>query len=230
MPTTATEQSEAVPNAGRTRTERVRKRPRRVWTDQDKANAIATFRANGGNLVLTSELTGIPKNTIWYWTRPAPAKAVPNGSLTAEHVDRIAPVVAKKEKNLADKFEDLANALVDAAFNKIDRANLAQTIAAAGIAVEKMRLLRGESTSISETRDLGAFTDRDLADLDTLASRIVAQFQPEKVSKPDEPPTVEEPVVVVLEGSTRGDPVAAESGQASQDGVVEPASDQTGAS
>jgi transposase-like protein len=113
-------------------------RTRRQYSDEEKAVALATLDANGGDVRKTARDTGIPFSTLQGW---AHQRGV-NESVTE--------LAVTKKKNLADELERIALALVDAIPDKIDGASLQQVATAAGIAVDKMQLLRGEPTGITK--------------------------------------------------------------------------------
>jgi transposase-like protein len=107
------------------------------YSDDDKANALAALQANGGNTSLTARQLGIPRATLINWS---------NGNGVHPVVSEIGQV---KKEALADRLEDVAHRLVDAMPDKIKDANLQQVTVSMGIAVEKMRLLREQPTSIN---------------------------------------------------------------------------------
>jgi len=111
---------------------------KRSYSDQEKAALLLALEANGGNLAKTERETGVPLETIRDWR---------NG--LAVNAD-IAEIRNEKRVSLADKFEALANKLVDRAeeFIDKDKTTLAMVATAAGIATDKAQLLRGQPTQI----------------------------------------------------------------------------------
>lgn len=83
---------------------------------------------------------GVPKQTVSRWMA---GNGADRGALD--------PKVGLVKKDLADKLETLANKIVDAAASKIEDATLPGSMTAAAIAIDKMRLLREQSTSITAT-------------------------------------------------------------------------------
>lgn len=118
------------------------------YTDAQRAEALAALQANGGNLSATSRDTGIPFSTLKRWRdEPDP---------------RLAELGEEKKTDLGDRLERIANALVDAIPDKIADAPLNHVSVALGIAIDKLRLLRGEATEVTEVR--GSDAKRELAE------------------------------------------------------------------
>ncbi|MEM8558373.1 MAG: hypothetical protein AAGG50_11175 [Bacteroidota bacterium] len=121
--------------------------PRRHYSDEQRAEALAALDANRdqngeGGYTATSRQTGIPRGTIRRWD---------------EDRDRAAPAQLRHEKKagLADRLEALAHDLInDLAKPERRVGNVKDVATAIGIAVDKARLLRGESTEITETRSV----------------------------------------------------------------------------
>lgn len=114
---------------------------KRRYSDEDRANALAALAANGGNLNRTARELGIPRQTIQAWA---------NG----EHHPEAAENGASKRGLLADKLEEVAWSLVgmiEPAGRKAQTKGAVGPIATAfGITIDKMRLLREQSTSITD--------------------------------------------------------------------------------
>lgn len=106
----------------------------RRYSDHDKAKALIALDLNGGNVKYTAQQINIPRKTLSQWN---------NGHIP----DDVASIRHNKTKDLADKFEDLAHLYISQAVDTVDKANGTNAITGAGIAVDKMRLLRGESTA-----------------------------------------------------------------------------------
>ena len=106
----------------------------RRYSDHDKAKALIALDLNGGNVKYTAQQINIPRKTLSQWN---------NGHIP----DDVASIRHNKTKDLADKFEDLAHLYIAQAVDTVDKANGTNAITGAGIAVDKMRLLRGESTA-----------------------------------------------------------------------------------
>lgn len=123
---------------------------RRGYSDQQRAEALAALDANEGNLSETARDTGIPRQTLQEWQRGRVPEGVPE-------------LRQEKKQSLADRLEALAHTLIDVMPEKAADASLQQVATSFGIAVDKMRLLRGEPTSIEESRQ--ELTEDDASDL-----------------------------------------------------------------
>ncbi len=133
---------------------------KRSYSDEEKASALAALVANGGNAKLTAQQTGVPRATLQRWA-------------SGEGVHPCVPGIGhQKKQDLADRLEDLAHRLVDAIPEKVSQADLKQLGICLGIAVDKMRLLREQPTSI-EGHDLS--DEEKLARLRALAERAQAR-------------------------------------------------------
>jgi len=113
---------------------------RRRYSDEERATALAALAANGGNVGGTSRQLGIPEATLRAWA-------------TGERHPEASQMCGDKKASLADQFEALAVKLLGVADEKAAALNARDAVVAAAVAVDKMRLLRGEATEISETRD-----------------------------------------------------------------------------
>ncbi len=118
------------------------------YTDAERAAALAALKANGGNLSATSRDTNIPFSTIKRWRD--------------EPDDRLAELGDKKKRDLADELEHLAHAIVGIMPDKMDTANFQHLAVALGITIDKLRLLKGEATEVTEVR--GSDAKRELAE------------------------------------------------------------------
>ena len=106
------------------------------YSDEERANALAALAANGGNVQRTARQLGIPHKTLDNWAKGVcHPEAAENGN--------------NKKGDMADALEALAWKLISAMPQKIKKASLAQVATAAGIAIDKMRLLREHSSSIA---------------------------------------------------------------------------------
>ena len=115
----------------------------RSYSDEEIASALAVVKSCKGNVVAAAKETGIPRKTLSNWARGA--------------VHRVArPSVArlgqKKQRDLAAKCEQLAWQLAEAIPKKIKEAPLSQVATSFGIVTDKMRLLREQSTAITDNR------------------------------------------------------------------------------
>lgn len=115
----------------------IKKRIKKRYSDEEKANALTHLDANNGNVELTAHEMGIPRGTLQYWER---------GEVHPE----VIKIKLEERLPLADRLEQLAHMLADALPDKIENANLQQAATSMAIAIDKMRLLRGEPTSIAQ--------------------------------------------------------------------------------
>src|SRR5690625_3701249 len=111
---------------------------RRRYTDADRASALAALDANEGNLSKTSRNLGIAVSTLQRWIKDRAAD--------------LSDLRKEKKADLADKLEHVAHKLVDAMPEKLSEATLQQVATSLGITIDKLRLLREESTAIEEVR------------------------------------------------------------------------------
>jgi transposase-like protein len=161
---------------------KLKKRSRRDWDYDEKIAAINALEANRGNLVLTAEQTGVPKSTLWMWANIHKAGKLIPTTAPQPDAELVAEANAKFQRDLASKLESLVHKLLDSAPEKIERANLRDTMVAVGIGIEKMKLLRGEPTEITRREEsVKSLTDEQLADVLALARRVATELAPRPV-------------------------------------------------
>ena len=132
---------------------------RRSYSDAERAEALAALDANGGDVSKTARQLGIPRVTLLGW---ASGRVHPS----------VSELRQSKKEGLADRLEAVAHQLLDLFPDKAKDANLQQVATSFGIAIDKMRLLREQPTSIAG-REL---TDDERVDrLNTLYERIRAR-------------------------------------------------------
>jgi transposase-like protein len=132
---------------------------RNRYSDEDRLAALAALKANAGNIEKTAREVGVKPTTLRQWrdgTRHPEA---------AQMSEEKAPEFAAR----LDRFAaDVLRLTTD---DDIKAAPLSQRFTALGIAIDKARLLRGESTANLNIRpDLSKLTDDDLDTLDRLAA------------------------------------------------------------
>jgi len=109
----------------------------RDYSLEQKAEVLALFDANEGNLKRTASETGIDPATLRYWIR---------------NRDKYKQIQPQKIIDLATKSELNAHLLADSIANHdLENATLASKATAYGIMIDKMQLLRGLPTSITES-------------------------------------------------------------------------------
>ena len=112
----------------------------RQYTDDEIAGALATLQANGGNAKRTAKTLGVARTTLRQWAGRAQS--------TTAHPKRVSDgLVLERSERLATKFEDFATQAMDAAPDRIGAMSGKDLLIAAGIATEKVQLLRGQPTS-----------------------------------------------------------------------------------
>ena len=113
----------------------------RTYSDADKAKALIALDLNGGNVKYTAEQLNIPRITLHSWKE-------------GEYLnDDVLAIRHNKTKDLADKFESLAHLYIGQAIQTVDSAKGTNAITGAAVAVDKMRLLRDQSTANINVND-----------------------------------------------------------------------------
>lgn len=136
------------------------KRRVRDWTPEERAAALALLQENGGNMKATvrqfktADGAQISESTLRGWRDNPEARPAPKFVIDAKR-DRIAvlkSILRKLEQGFdaaLDQYPELVPSLV-----RKQPSQLATTI---GILTDKVRLLEGEATAITEMRTLGGF-------------------------------------------------------------------------
>jgi hypothetical protein len=131
----------------------VSKKPtKRQYSDNDKALALATLDANGGDVRKTAKTLKMPESTLSDWSK--------NRGVNKE----VTEIREVKKKELSERLEDVAYKLTD---NLMIRADSELSIlvpmkdiaTSLGIVVDKMQLLKGEPTAI--TKELLSTEERE---------------------------------------------------------------------
>lgn len=127
------------------RTQTGEKRAKRVYRPEEKAHALATLEANNGNVKGTARDLGIPAITLRQWAgKNQTGRAMPFADTES---------VSDAKSLLADTCQMIARkawAQVDATLRD---AKARDAAVIAGIATDKMLLLRGDATVITSTAD-----------------------------------------------------------------------------
>ncbi len=117
------------------------RRERRRYSTEDIATALVMLRANDFNMKATAAQLDIPEGTLRYWSEQATPAISP---------EDLRELRAKKTAGLADAFDRIAWACIESITKeKLDKANLKDSVIASAIATEKRQLLRGEPTAIN---------------------------------------------------------------------------------
>lgn len=141
---------------------------KRTYTDEQKAEALAVLKANGGNLTRTAGATGIPRKTLAEWSK-------------GNHVsDAAEALIPQKVDELADKLEKIAHLISDSLPEKIEKAGLRDASVSLGVVIDKRNLLIGKPTSISESRS-------DKARYETAIQQLIDEMKRlgEKIDRPE---------------------------------------------
>lgn len=125
-----------------------RRLPRRTYTDDERAAAIAAVPTFGGSINATACALGIPERTLNQWV---------NGDRCAH----LLPLSDRKRLELAEKFEHLAELALDVSITKIGDLDAKSAAITAAVATDKLLLLRGEATAITEHRSEGEEQKRE---------------------------------------------------------------------
>jgi hypothetical protein len=116
---------------------------RASYSDEEKASALTLLAVYNGNVKRTALALGLPRSTLTAWAK---SRGAGPGVTKLCHL---------KKESLADKFEEVARAMLDGAMSqaKIEAASLLDLMTAAAICVDKMLLLRGCPTRIDTNPD-----------------------------------------------------------------------------
>ncbi len=111
------------------------------YSDTQRGEVLAILDSNGGNQNLTAKQTNVPRSTIQQWQSGLVSDGVPK-------------IRQEKKAELSDLFENVARTYLE---NSVDPLTVMKTggqqsVTAAGIAIDKMLLLRGQPTSIVQTQ------------------------------------------------------------------------------
>jgi len=148
------------------------------YTDEQKAQALLMVQASADKrspIAFVSHVLGIPRRTLTHWVEQTAALRQPT-----QADRRMAALADEMRPALADKCEELAHRFFDTIDPREPRMNALQLMTAAGIAVDKMRLLRGEPTQITErvgSDVAGAITAEDIRALVSAIERRLAAGQ-----------------------------------------------------
>lgn len=140
---------------------------RRQWSDEEKSAVLAWYQVNGCKLRETARQWKMTESTLRHWLK---------GTGVNEDARRMAHI---KKGAIADRLEALTHMLIDRAASD-DEAEFQQVMTGIGIAVDKMRLLREQATSISKNANLNPEERADRVDelLETARTRRTGQPAP----------------------------------------------------
>jgi transposase-like protein len=147
---------------------------KRRYSDDERAACLAALASNGGDVAKTAREVGVPYHTLKHWAdgkRHPEARQMANG----------------KKPDLADMLEDLAYRAVRTSRRGLRHLKADRAAVVAGIAIEKMQLLRHQPTANVDARHehIVTITAADLdaarAILGVAASDIHSDGGPEPV-------------------------------------------------
>lgn len=107
---------------------------KRRYSDDERAASLAALAANGGDVAKTAAQVGVPYRTMKNWA---------DGTCHPE----AAELGMAKKPLLADLLEDLAHRAVRTSRRGLRHLKADRAAVVAGIAIEKMQLLRGQPTA-----------------------------------------------------------------------------------
>jgi hypothetical protein len=117
-------------------------KPKREYTEDDRAVALAYLAANNGNKRKTAKDCQVPRSTLQRW-------------IDGEGISKDVPAKTEKKKgDLADIFEKMAYEALEYAGVAIGDATYLQLMTGAAIATDKMNTLRGLPSDIMQVNQL----------------------------------------------------------------------------
>lgn len=105
------------------------------YTEAQQAEVLSVLRSNNGNILKTSRDCGVPFATVHRWAQGV--------SLSADVPTKV--IVA--EEKLADILERHVRKILTVVDDKLEGASYAAAMTGLGIGVEKIRLLKDQTTS-----------------------------------------------------------------------------------
>lgn len=111
----------------------------RNYSDSEKAEAVAYAQACN-NLTMAARDCKVPLSSLQRWVSDQELEQLPPSAPSPE-------LVTEKKIEIADRLEGLIHKLIDVAPERIADANLSSVMTAVGIAFDKMRLGREQSTT-----------------------------------------------------------------------------------
>jgi hypothetical protein len=116
---------------------------RRQHSDQFKAEALAALDANGGNVGKTAKSLGIGRTTLRGWIN---GRGLNPEAALMRH---------EKKHSLADRLDAIAHKALDGLldWNNSEFGSFKERMTGVGIAIDKIRLLRGQGEGSTEGLD-----------------------------------------------------------------------------
>ena len=113
--------------------------PRRRYSHDERAKAVAAVAANNGSVHGTAKLLGVPETSLRQWVR-------------GDRHPELLPLSEFYKRELAQRFEDLIPRLLDIVDAKMHEMSGYQAMLASAICVDKWLLLTAEPTEATRTR------------------------------------------------------------------------------
>ena len=129
-------------------------KPRRAYSEADKASALTALKANGGNISATAADTGIPRATLTKWRDGLGVNA------------DVSVKCQQKEEELGSIFEKVCRTYLSRALDAqaVADSRGKDAVIAAATALDKLRLLRGEPSVITQHDERRTISAAILAD------------------------------------------------------------------
>jgi hypothetical protein len=102
--------------------------PRRSYSKNERAAAVAAVAANNGSVHGTAKILGIPETSLRQWC-------------SGDRHPELLPLSERYKKALADKLGHFADLAIGVALKKIDELSAYQAVICASIAIDKWLLL-----------------------------------------------------------------------------------------
>lgn len=122
--------------------EKNKRKPKRSYSEADKAGVLALLDANGGNQTQTVRESGVPRSTLREW-------------IAGEHVNGdVADKRQEKKEELGVLFDKVARLYLGRAMSAdaVDETKGKDAVIAAATATDKVQLLKGSPTEITEAQ------------------------------------------------------------------------------
>jgi len=111
-----------------------------AYTEQQRADTLIALEANGGNIKLTSEQTGIPRPTIYAWLSD-------NLTLKSDHAIATAELIPATREAFKNRLTSLRDKVLGHLEVNFEDLSARESVVALGILIDKVELLEGNATS-----------------------------------------------------------------------------------
>jgi len=126
------------------------KRPKRLYSPEERATALAQLDAHHGNVKATARAIGIPFSSL--------KRIIEAADGDTERDVRVRSLRAEKRSQLADVFDDITWNAARQVLDRIGDASARDAAVVMGISTEKALLLRGQPTVIHGDNRLAALS------------------------------------------------------------------------